>query len=72
MEFNNFTGRIKSLVNFDKFQKPPAEYKDLSRFTVFQGEMVKEAVQKTKFSQMNDKRFYFLDGVVPFHMVTRI
>ena len=72
MEFNNFAGRIKSLVNFDTFQKPPAEYKEVSCFTVFQGEMVKKAVQKTKFSQMNDKRFYFLDGVIPFHMVTRI
>ena len=27
MEFNNFTGKIKSLVNFDTLQKPPAEYK---------------------------------------------
>ena len=64
MEFNNFAGRIKFLVNFDIFQKPPAEYKEVSRFTVFQGEMVKETVQKTKFSQLNDKRFYFPDGIV--------
>ena len=24
MEFNNFAGRIKSLVHFDTFQKPPS------------------------------------------------
>ena len=27
MEFNNFAGRIKLLVNFDTLQKPPVEYK---------------------------------------------
>ena len=55
MEFNNFAGRIKSLVNFDTFQKPRAEYKEVSRFNVIQGEMRKNTVQKTKFSQLNDK-----------------
>ena len=64
MEFNNIAGRIKSLINFDTFQKPPAEYKEVSRFTVIQGEMRKNTVQKTKFSQVNDKRFYFPNGIV--------
>ena len=64
MQFNNFAGRIKSLVNFDTFQKPSAEYKEVSHFTVFQGEMVRKTVQKTKFSQLNDNRFYFPDRIV--------
>ena len=64
MEFNNFTGRIKFLVNFHTFQKPPAEYKEFSRFIFIQGGMRKKAVQKTKFSKLNDKRFYFLSGIV--------
>ena len=64
MEFNNFACRIKSLVNFDTFQKPSAQYKEVSHFTVFQEEMVRKTVQKTKFSQLNDKRFYFPDGIV--------
>ena len=64
MEFNNFAGRNESLVNFDTFQKPPAEYKEVSHSTVFQGEMVRKTVQKTKFSQLNDKRFYFPHGIV--------
>ena len=42
MEFKNFANRIKSLVNFDTFQKPLAEYKEVSRFTLFQGEMKKK------------------------------
>ena len=50
-----------SLVNFDAFQKTPAEYKQVFRFTVFQGEMEKKAVIKTKFSQFIDKRFHFLN-----------
>ena len=64
MEFKNFPGRIKSFVNFDTFQKPPAEYKEVSHIIVFQEEMVKKPVQKTKFSQLNDKRFYLPDGAV--------
>ena len=55
-EFHNFPCRIKSPVNFDTFQKPPAEYKEVSRFTICQGEMVKKTVTKTKFSQLNDKQ----------------
>ena len=35
MGFENFSNRIKSLVNFDTFEKAPAEYKELSRFSVF-------------------------------------
>ena len=64
MEFDNYADRIKSLVNFDTFEKPPGEYKEVARFTVKQGEMVKTTVSKTKFSQLNDKRFYFLDGIL--------
>ena len=64
MGFENFSNRIKSLANFDTFEKPPAEYKEVSRFSVYQGEMFKKTVAKTKFSQLNDKRFYFPDGIV--------
>ena len=64
MEFSNYGNRIKSLVNFDTFEKPPAEYKDVARLTVKQGGMVKTVVNKTKFSQLNDKRFYFPDGIL--------
>ena len=64
MGFENFAERIKPLVSFDTFEKPPAEYKEVSRFSVVQGEMVKKTVQKNKFSQLNNKRFYFPDGIV--------
>ena len=48
MEFSNYADRIKSLVNFDTFKKPLAEFKDVSRFTAKQGEMIKTTVKKTK------------------------
>ena len=41
----------------------------MSRLTVVAGEMVKKTVVKNEFSQLNDKRFYFPDGIVslPFY-----
>ena len=41
----------------------------MSRLTVVAGEMVKTAAVKNKFSQLNDKRFYFPNGIVslPFY-----
>ena len=64
MEFSNYAKRINYLVSFDTFEKPPAEYKEISRFTVKQVDMVKTNISKTKFSQLNDKRFYFPGGVL--------
>ena len=64
MRFENVVGRIKSLVNFETFEEPPAEYKEVSRLFIVQGEMIKKTVVKTKFSQLNNKRFYFPDGIV--------
>ena len=64
MDFERFTNCIKPPVNFDTFQKLPAEYKQVSGLTVNKGEMVKKTVTKTKFSQLNDKRFYFPNGIL--------
>ena len=41
MEFENFSEQINSLANFDTFEKPSFEYKQVSRLTVDKGEMVK-------------------------------
>lgn len=66
MEFENYSHRITLLLNSDTFKKPSPEYKQVSRFTAFRGEMVKKTVVKAKFSQLNDKRLYFPDGLVSF------
>ena len=64
MEYHNYANRIKSLTNFDTVRKPINEYKDVARFVVKKGDMVKTLVRKTKFSQLNDKRFYFPNGIL--------
>ena len=38
-----FVQRIKSLVSFDTFEKPPLNQKQVSRFSVAQGEMIKNS-----------------------------
>ena len=67
--FENFTKRINSLVNLDTFKKLPCDTKNVSRLTVVAGEMVEKTAVKNKFSQLNDQRFYFPDGIVslPFY-----
>ena len=62
MGSDNYASRIKSQVNFDTFEKPQNQYQEVARFTAKQGEMVKTIVTKTKFSQVNGKRFCFPDG----------
>ena len=64
MEFHNYANRIKSLKNFDTFDKPVKEYKEVGRFVVKKAYMVKTSVTKTKFSQLNDKRFYLPNGIL--------
>ena len=40
--FENFAERIKSLINFDTFENPPADQKEVLRFSVIQGKMIKK------------------------------
>ena len=51
------------------FKKKPVDLKEISRLTVKAGEMKKEMVIKNKLSQINNKRFYFPDGILshPFY-----
>ena len=62
--FENFSKRTGSLVNFDTFKKPPRDTKQVSRLTVITREMVKPTVTKNKFLQLNDKSFFFWNGIV--------
>ena len=74
MCFENYASRIVSLANFDYFQKPLAEYKDVTKLTVDNSEMQKKTSLKTKFSQFNDKRFYSSNKVISlplFHLLLK-
>ena len=49
IDTKNFTSRIKSLVNFGTFEKPPTEVKQVSMLTVNKGKMVKKQLRKQNF-----------------------
>ena len=61
--FEYFSDRITSLINFDAFKKPLPDFEEVSRLTVPKIEMQKKMAMKSKFSQINNKRFYFADGI---------
>ena len=50
MNVHNYADRIKCLKNFDTFEQPKNEYKQVVRFMVKKGEMVMTSLRKTKFS----------------------
>ena len=68
MEYANNANRITSLVSFNTFEKPRSEYKEVERFVVKQGDMVKTTVTKTKFLQLKD--FIFQTAYFLYYMVT--
>ena len=64
MEYENYAERIKPLYDFVSFEKPKANMKSLIRISVKKGEITAHKIIKTKFSQINDKRFYFPNAVL--------
>ena len=64
MEYKNYAERIKPLLNFNTYKKPKADIKDVVRISVKKGEMSTHTIKKSKFSQLNNKRFYFPNAVV--------
>ena len=64
MEYENFAERIKPLFDFESYQAPKADMKDVVCISVRKGEMTTHKVVKTKFSQLNDKRFYFPNAIL--------
>ena len=44
MDFENYAERIKCLKNFDTFEHPKNEYKQVTRFMIKKGEMVTTSV----------------------------
>ena len=64
MNYENFTERIKPLFGFDTYVKPKNDTKQVVRISVKKGEMTTHQIIKKKFSQLNDKRFYFPNAVI--------
>ena len=59
MDYENYAARIKPLDDFETYEKPKSDYKEVVRFALKKGDMVTTKITKTRFSQLNDKRFYF-------------
>ena len=64
MDYENYAERIKPLFDFDTYQKPKPDCKDVVQISIKNGEMTTHKIIKTKFSQLNDKRFYFPNGIL--------
>ena len=64
MDYENYAERIKPLIDFKTYKKPKADIKDVVRISVKKGEMTTYKIKKSKFSQLNDKRFYFPNAIV--------
>ena len=64
MDYDNFVERIKPLFHFDTYVKPKADTKSVVRISVKKGEMTTYGITKSKFSQLNDKRFYFPNAII--------
>ena len=64
MDYEHYPKRIKSLKNFETFEQPKNEYKQVMRLAFKKGDMVTKNIVKTNFSQLNDKRFYFPNSII--------
>ena len=63
MMFENYANRIKRL-RFDLNISPSCESITQRRFEIRNTEMKMMPVNKVKFARLNDKRYYFSDGIV--------
>ena len=68
----NYEERIKPLIDFKTYKKPKPDIKSIARISVKKGEMTTYLSRKNKFSQLNDKRFYFPNAIIslPFGHLT--
>ena len=59
-----FSKRIVTLDELEKEEKEKDELVEQSNFTIKKNEMTLERISKRKFSQLNNKRYYFSCGIV--------
>ena len=67
MDFDSYSNRLSDLTEYySKFlQKPnPVQKIEQKRFQVINESMQMKSVCKVQFGQLNDKRFYFSNGIL--------
>ena len=65
LECENYSKRINSIKEIETFDQLPTEKQKQNIFAIKSNEMILEEIEKSKLSQINDKRYYFSDGIVP-------
>ena len=64
MNIANYGRRINSIRDIERFGKVQNEHLSQHRFSVKHNDMHLQEVEKCIFAQINDKRYYFEDGIV--------
>ena len=64
MEFKDYAKRINLIKEIETFGHLPNEKQKQNRFAIKNNQMVLEEIEKSKFSQINDNRYYFSHGIV--------
>ena len=59
-EYENYAERIKLLYDFESYQKPKADSKNVVRISVKKGEMTTHMIKKINFRNLTTKDFIFL------------
>ena len=56
MEFEDYAKRINSIKEIETFGQLPKEKQKQNRFTIKNNQMILEEIEKSKFSQINNKK----------------
>ena len=62
MEFEDCVKRISLIKEIEAFGQLPKEKQN--KFTIKNNQMILEEIEKSKFAQINNKRYYFSEGIV--------
>ena len=64
MELEHYAKGINSVREIESFGQLSPEKHTHHRFLLENNSMVLEEIKKSKFTQINDKRYYLSDGIV--------
>ena len=65
MDFDSYSARLADLTKyFDQFCRPVPKKIEQKQFQVINESMQMYLISKVQFGQLNDKRFYFCDGII--------
>ena len=65
MDFDSYSNRLSDLTEYySEFLQKPVQKIEQKRFQVINKSMQMKSVCKVQFRQLNDKRFYFSNGIL--------